>query len=252
MELKTIPQHIKTVDGRTVTGIFAVMGNVDSYNDRLWPGAFSKTFAERGGKTKFLWQHNFDAPAIAVITTLREVGRDELPPEVLAAAPDATGGAEVVRTYLNTPRADEVLEGIKDGVPYEMSFGYDALKFDFETPPDARDEWDKIRNLREVRIWEVSDVLWGANDATLASKAQLPLEFLLKQLELHTKAGARHSASDTNLLNAIHQAALELGATNCKGVLEDRAEGDEGKSRADGPSLTLLHERLRLLALSAG
>lgn len=247
MELKTFPQHIKTVDDRTVTGIFAVMGNVDSYNDRLWPGAFAKTFAERGGKAKFLWQHNFEAPAIAIVKSLREVGRDALPSEVLAAAPDALGGAEVVREYLPTPRADEVLAGIKAGVPYEMSFGYDALKFDFETPADARDEWDKIRNLREVRLWEVSDVLWGANDATLASKAQLPIEFLLKQLQLHIKAGARHSAADVKALNAIHKAAIELGATNCKGLIDE--EADE-KSRAVPLTLTL--EKARLYFLEQG
>jgi uncharacterized protein len=248
MELKTIPQHIKAVEDRTVTGIFAVMGNVDSYNDRLMPGAFSKTFAERGAKTKFLWQHNFEAPAIAIIKGLREVGVSELPPEVLQAAPDAIGGAEVVREYLDTPRADEVLKGIKAGVPYEMSFGYDALKFSFETPDDAKDEWDKIRILQEVRLWEVSDVLWGANDATLASKAQLPIEFLLKQLEIHIKAGARHSAADIKALNAIHKAALELGATNCKGILEDDTEAE--KSRADViTSLTLAGARLRLLQL---
>ncbi len=247
MELKTIPQHVKSVQDRTVTGIFAVMGNIDSYNDRLMPGAFTKTFAERGAKTKFLWQHNFEAPAIGIIKSLRELSRDELPPEVLAVAPDAMGGAEVVREYLNTPRGNEVLEGIKAGVPYEMSFGYDALKFSFETPADARDEWDKIRILQEVRLWEVSDVLWGANDATLASKAQLPLEFLIKQFQLHVKAGARHSASDVKALNAIHKAAVELGATSCKGVLED--DTDDAKSRAEPVSLTLMHAKLQLLQL---
>lgn len=249
MEVKSLPGHIKNIADREVTGIFAVFGNIDSYRDRLWPGAFAKTLQERSGRIQFLWQHDFSAPAIAIIKSVHEVGREELPDEVLRRAPEALGGAEVVREYLPTPRADEILAGLKAGAPYEMSFGYDPVKYDFEEDPDATYEWDKIRNLREVRLYEISDVLWGANDATLAAKAALPLPFLLKQLELHTKAGARHSKQDIALLNAIHRAAVDLGATQCKGILEDETNEDDAKSRAGPGPLTLLRQRLQLLDL---
>lgn len=167
-EIKTGPCQTKAITGRSVVGVFAVFGNFDSYRDRIMPGAFAKTIQERKQKIYHLWQHSFDEPAIATISGLRELTRDELPPEIVAAYPEALGGVEVTREYLDTPRANEVLEGLKAGVPYEMSFGFDAIKTDYEEI-DGR----MIRNVREVRLYETSDVLWGANSATLASKALL-------------------------------------------------------------------------------
>src|SRR5690242_20738236 len=102
-ELKTGTFHVKKVSDREVTGLFSILGNLDDYADVIWPGAFAKTFQERAGKILHLWQHDFSSPPIAVVKSLREVGRDELPPEVLSAAPEALGGAEVVREYLDTP-----------------------------------------------------------------------------------------------------------------------------------------------------
>lgn len=252
-EFKSMPFAVKSIQDRTVTGIFSVAGNVDSTGDKVWPGAFTKTFAESGSKALYLWQHDFDKPPIAIIKSLREIGRQELPPEVLSTANDALGGAEVTREYLDTPRGNEVLQAIKAGSPIQASFGYDPVKFDFETlDGDVR-----VRNLREVKLWEVSDVLWGANDATLASKAWLDLETLLKQLEAHMremKSGARHSAADVKHLNSIHKAVLELGATNCKGQVDEEADKDQNeadsKSRAGALPLTLLKQRLALLELS--
>ncbi len=240
MDVKTLPTYTKDIDGRSVVGIFAVHGHRDSYDDISHPGSFGKTLAEGKMRLKYLWQHDFNAPPVAAVKSIREVGRDALPDEVLQRAPDATGGVEVVREYLDTPRGNEVLTGIKAGAIQEQSYGYDAVKFDFNEVDGIT-----IRNLREVRLYEVSDVLWGANDATLASKATLPIEFLLKQFELHLKAGARHSAADIERLNAIAQHALELGATNIKLL-------DQDEPKAAEPvliPLTALRQRLRLFEL---
>jgi len=38
----------------------------------------------------------------------------------------------VTREYLDTPRAQEVLANIKAGVPLQMSFAYDAVRYDYE------------------------------------------------------------------------------------------------------------------------
>jgi len=42
-----------------------------------------------------------------------------------------------------------------------MSFGYDAVKFDYERMGE-----DQIRNLREIKVWEYSPVTWGMNSGT--------------------------------------------------------------------------------------
>jgi HK97 family phage prohead protease len=248
-EFKCVPQHIKAVKDRTVTGIFSVYGVADSYDDVVHAGAFTKTLLERGSKIVHLWQHDFSSPPTAIIVELRELRRDELPAEILSAYPEAQGGMEVTREYLDTPRGNEVLTAIKAGSPLEMSFAYDAVKYDFTEKPGAQYEWERIRNLREVRLYETSDVLWGANSATVAeAKVMLPFDLLLKQLQAYAaelREGRRNSAGDQERINTIARLAVELGADNIK-VLE--AE-DPDKSRAARQALTLAR-RARAAALA--
>lgn len=260
MEYKSLPTFTKAIEGRAVTGIMAVHGHRDDGGDISHPGSFTKTIVEGQARVagqpryRYLWNHNSDmfaGPPIAVIKALREIGRDELPEQVLAWAPDATGGVEITREYLDTPRGEEVFKGLLAGAVDEMSYGYDAVKWDM-----GELNGQPSRNLREVRLWEGSDVLWGMNAATLGSKGLLPdINIFLKQIEQYAeeiKAGARHSATDTKLLNAIHKAAVSLGATDCKGIVEEDNEEDEAdkeKSRADAMSLTLAKSWIDILEL---
>jgi len=168
MEYKSFVQQIKQVDGRTVSGFAAVFGNVDSGGDRTWAGAFKKTIKERAERVRHLWQHDMTQPPIAAVRELKEVGKDELPAELRARFPEATGGLLVKREYLETPRGDEVLKGIISGAVSEMSFGYDPVKYNFDG--DATKGEPVVRNLREVRLWDTSDVNWGMNEASMAAK----------------------------------------------------------------------------------
>ena len=267
-ELKVFPGNVKAITGDEVTGIFSVLGNLDDYNDKLWPRSFAKTLQERAGQFLHLWQHDFSSPPTAVITDIREVGRDGLPESVLAKAPEAMGGVQVTRKYLDTPRAHEVLSAIKAGSPLQMSFAYDAIKYDFEELPNAKYDWERLRNIREVRLYETSDVLWGANDATVAAKGlmQLPMDFLMKQLDGQElpldmliaqlakllKSGARNASTDQARIDQIATLAVELGATSVKLIEpEDTSDGDKRAdgSRAAAPvALTADAYRYKLLA----
>ena len=166
MEIKTQRAHIKEIDGRSVTGIANVFGNIDSYIDIVHKGAFLKTIKENGNRLRHLWQHDYFAPPIAVITNIREVGVDELP-EHLQSIEGVEGGLEVTRKYLDTERGNEVLTGIKEKAIGEMSFAFDLVKWDFEEDENSK---ETIRHVREVRLWETSDVNWGANELTVAQK----------------------------------------------------------------------------------
>jgi HK97 family phage prohead protease len=227
-EFKSVPQYIKSVDGRTVEGVFGVFGNLDSYNDISHPGSFAKTIAERGGKVLHLWQHDFWSPPTAVVTSLREIERLELPAVVQAKFPEATGGAAVKRTYIESPRADEILALIKAGSPLEMSYGYDAIRVEYEETEDH----GTVRHLLEQRLWETSDVLWGANSATTVSKARpsIPLDTLLGQLDNYLsgmKEGRRNAEGDLERINTIATLAYELGATSVKLVTSEDEKGKE-------------------------
>jgi HK97 family phage prohead protease len=201
-EYKSIQLEVKDIgeDGRTVTGFAAIMGNVDNGGDRLFKGAFKKTLKENGGRVKHLWQHDMSQPPIAAVKELREVGRDELPEGVQKVYPEATGGLMVVRKYLETPRGDEILAGIVSGAISEMSFAYDALRYDFEEVKGEDEQGMMVRNLKEVRLWETSDVVWGMNAATVASKTE---DFRLARLEevaASLKAGRVLSAANLSRL----------------------------------------------------
>jgi hypothetical protein len=167
-ERKLLPQFTKSIEDRTVTGIFAVHGHVDDGNDRSWPGSLANIAINGRKRARFLWMHRGEDPPIAVINEIRELTRDELPTSVLTYAPDATGGAQITRTYLDTPRGNEVLIGLKSGAIEEMSYRYETVKHDFETSESVQ-----IRNLRQMNIFDVSDVNWGLQEATVAVKSGL-------------------------------------------------------------------------------
>ncbi len=176
METKIIGTYIKAIDGRKVTGLASIFGNVDSYGDIVHKGAFRKTIEENASRIRHLWMHNYMDPPTATIQEMKEIGKRDLPSEVREKFPEAAGGLQVTREYLNTPRGDEILAGLTANPPAitEMSFGYDPVKFDFEELDLGDGKTMMVRNLREVRLYDISDVNWGANPATVASKAAVP------------------------------------------------------------------------------
>lgn len=184
MEYRSITGALKSIEDRTVVGIFSVFGNEDSYRDVIEKGAFKKTIKERPDKFRHLWQHDFWSPPVAKIDYVKEVGKSELP-DHLQAIEEVTGGAEVSRTYLRTLRGDEILEGLQSGAINEMSFAFDIIKHEYKEviSEDGQLKYNR-RHIKEVRLWETSDVLWGANPLTVGSKG-LPfgVDLLLRDLD---------------------------------------------------------------------
>lgn len=181
MEFKVIQSanDVSSIDGRKVTGFASLSGNVDSGKDRIFYGAFRKTLKENGGRVKHFWQHDIFQPPVATILELKEVKAEDLPPKLLEIDPTITGGLKVVREYLDTPRGNEILTGIKAGALTEMSIGYDPIKFDFE---EDKEQGGMIRNLRELRLWDTSDVNFGMNSLTVSSSKLIELSTLVNSL----------------------------------------------------------------------
>lgn len=195
IEYKSVTVPVLDVSDRTVTGFAAVTGNVDDGDDLIEYGAFQKTLTESKRRVKHLFNHDAKAPTTAVIQELKEVGRDELPADVRALYPDATGGLQVTRKYLETPRADEIFQGVKAGT-YEMSIGWMPVKGKVTT---EKREGQSIRRLKEVRLLETSDVVFPMNSATRAVKSLTDPE-LTARLDIILKAiHAGSSVSETDL-----------------------------------------------------
>lgn len=261
IEYKAAPAFTMGIDDRTVTGIFAVHGNIDGGGDRGHPGLFGD-FTADGGRSRVvhLWQHDASQPPIARIDRLFEVARADLPAAVRLYAPDATGGTAVQRTYLDTPRGNEVLSALAAGALTEMSYAYETTKWDYE---EVDGQPMPIRNLYAATLFDTSDVNWGMNPATSAdgSKGQ-PLHIeqagalaALDRLaarwkDVHSlrvvKEGRRFSAST---LGEIEKAiaALEQATGDLKALIA--APEPEKVSAADMRSARRAYNERRLALL---
>ena len=203
-ELKTIPALVVKAEGNTITGLGTLFGVIDSYADRSHPGIFAG--ATPSG-VRFCWNHDTAAVPIATIDSIVEVPRADLPKSVQASYPEATGGVLVKRTYLGTPRAQEVKAAVLAGAVTDMSYGYDTTRVGLTRLPSG----EQIRELYAVDLWEFSDVaLRGAVPGTMANIAAAKGYTYAGGFG---KAGARHSAGDREALDRMHADIVALGAT---------------------------------------
>lgn len=157
-----------------VTAIVSVFGVIDDGRDRIYAGSFVKTISEFAGRVRVLDQHNTDSTGrvLGRPIAMEEVGADELPPEVRAKFPSATGGLKTVTQYnMKTQAGAEAFYRIQAGDINEYSIGFNALDTDTELVlVDGKKI--TVRNIRTIKLWEFSPVIWGMNPATATVDAK--------------------------------------------------------------------------------
>ena len=136
------PFKLKSVDRAksTFDGYASVFGNVDSYDDVVERGAFTKTLVEFGKRVKVLWQHDPMCP----------IGR---PSEM----EEDDKGLHVVAKISETTLGKDAMVLLEDGTIDELSIGYTPIKWTY-------DKESGLTRLHEVKLWEFSLVTWAAND----------------------------------------------------------------------------------------
>jgi hypothetical protein len=226
-----IPSAVLDVSGRDVSILFSV-DTLDRVGDITSPKAFNRSIGLGVDRIAHLFMHDDKQPAIGRLLTIETVGRRDLPADVQAQHPEATGGAVAVSRLLKAGRGAEVLEGIRDGIPYGASFGYIAKKA-VPHPTIKLPSGRPARYLEEVHLLEVTTALPGAA-VNLATRSRLG-----KALELlaEMKAGRRHSANDVDLLNEIAALVLSLGATNVQMITAELAQQDSPARTSDVDAL---------------
>lgn len=142
------PGHVKDVDTEkgVIKAYYSVIGNIDSDNDIVEPGAGTKTIQERGpngsDRVKHLKYHDTRMAPGKII----ELGEDEF------------GGYFVSKLSNSTLGRDTLLE-YQERIISEHSFGFERIK-------EFKDE-SGINHITEYRLWEVSSLAaWGANPLT--------------------------------------------------------------------------------------
>jgi HK97 family phage prohead protease len=156
----------KKKDDRVVIGWASVFGNIDVMNEVVDIHAFDKAILDfYAGRSRavFLWNHDSSQPPIGKILAMRALSREQLPREVITTDPNITGALEVTKQYFDDAFADRVYKGVISGAIREMSFAYEVTR----RREEERDG-KTVRVLEELEIYDVADVNWGANSATVA------------------------------------------------------------------------------------
>lgn len=173
-EYKSIMFELESTDEKTgeFSGYASVFGNVDDGGDVVEKGAFAKTIVEDFHRIKILALHNDCWLPVGKPIELREDDRGLF---IRGRISDTTMGRDI-RTLL------------KDGVLNELSIGYDAVKYSI-------DEARQIRHLKEIKLWEISTVIWGMNDQATIDD--------VKSLAEELKAEARSGKMSRARLNTL-------------------------------------------------
>jgi HK97 family phage prohead protease len=173
--IKSFPAFISKADVIGDLGLVgayvAVMGNIDYGDDIIASGAFTKTISERASKIKVLDNHNSFSVlnAVGKLNAIQEVSKQALPPELLAQYPDATGGLYVEIQFIlevATDTSAQAFRLIKHGVITEYSIGFEIIKQDYEDV-ETDEGTKRVRIIREIKLWEVSPVIFAMNPATM-------------------------------------------------------------------------------------
>lgn len=169
-------------NNRTVEGYFAAFNNVDSDNDRILQGAFAKSIQEHGPNSA----SNRKIAHLAYHDTRRPLG-------VLEELKEDSKGL-YFRSKMGThTEGDDFLKMYQEGIIREHSIGFNYLADKITAVED--EEKGTIWDISEVKLWEGSAVVFGANSETpnlsiIKSQEDLnkEIEKINERMEVFTKA----------------------------------------------------------------
>lgn len=191
------PTSVKSGDAGQVTARFSVFGNIDSDNDVIVPGAFDGMI----GRTVPLSAYGHQSWSGTL-----PIGKG-----VISAT---AGEAIFTGEFFDTAAAQDtrtVLAGL--GELGQWSFGLDVTKSE-----PGKVAGQRVRLVQELKVWEVSPVLLGANPATatLAVKSTAvlsPAELAtLRHAQAEVDAHDAHDAHDTEVRTWLRGVAEGLKA----------------------------------------
>ena len=155
--VKTLDLKIEDIDekNRIVKGYFASFNTIDSDDDVIRPGAFTKSILENGPnapgnrKIAHLRNHDWDRQ----IGNILELEEDEFGLKFVSKLGESTQGNDALLDY-----EAEILR------EHSIGFNYiwDKVKYIEDSPFSENGHFD----IFEVKLWEGSGVTFGANSLT--------------------------------------------------------------------------------------
>lgn len=142
-----------SADTATIAGYGAVFGNeyeVAGFTESVDPKAFNRTLKNSADDLAVVWSHD----ANRVLGTVAS--------DTARFAVDDKGLRYEADLDLADPDGMSAWRKISTGKVRQSSFSFEVVKDKWEEREDAPPH----RTLKEVRLWEASPVLWGANPET--------------------------------------------------------------------------------------
>lgn len=202
-----------------VKGYASYFDNIDADKDIIRPGAYKKTIMENGSRVKYLYQHDMNKP----IGKMNELYEDEK-------------GLMFVAEVPKTQLGKDVIELMKAGVITENSVGI---------MPIVKEDKGNFREIREVKLYEVSAVTLASNDEAkiLDVKGTKSLDSLYSRYDNLIKIIRKNNISD-ELAFAIESEILKL-----KSYFQELTESPQNtlpkKENNDSELLKYLYNNLK-------
>lgn len=197
LSYKSIIGEVKDVDikKRVITGYLSGFDNKDHDGDIIVKGAFKKSINERKADIFFLNQHNWSQPH-GKFNVLQE---------------DSKGLYFESEPLIDTSYSSDTLKLYEAGIVKEHSIGFQTVLSNYDTKENAR-------IIKEVKLYEGSNVTLGANsDTPFTGFKSLNLKEVNTQHKLILKAFRSGDFTDETFslleiaLKQLQKQAYELG-----------------------------------------
>ena len=165
-------EDIDEVNG-IVKGYGSYFGNIDSDNDIIMQGAYTKTLLENKSRVRYVNQHRIDQP----LGKFNELYEDQK-------------GLAFVAEIPMTRMGEDILLLMKNGVITENSVGIMPIQKNYRQ--------DGVRELKEVKLYEISCVTLAANPMAVITdaKGEIDQELLAKRFDVLAKMIKKENVSD--------------------------------------------------------
>lgn len=149
VEKQDLGYNIMDVDSeqRRVKAVWARCGNIDLDNDIIVPEAFTKTLAERGPSGKnLIW---------SLVDHCADMNNVIGKPEQIYVENDML---IAITPIVETEKGEDIIKMYEAGLINQHSIGFSTIKSNVDK--------EGVRTITELKLYEGSAVLWGANPET--------------------------------------------------------------------------------------
>jgi len=226
MEYKDFKMEIKSIDEQGIfEGYASVFGVKDAYNDVVERGAFQRTIDHSKGKVPIFFNHEKE---IGMTLEMHEDQYGLWNKGQLFISDDSKQELSDARdAYIIMKRKKEL------GVKQPQSFGYSAIKYDYDS--------EGTRRLKEVKLYEVSLATIPANELAVVNEVKAntiktwTVESAKKWLEEHDfKTGDMDEIEIEGVIKILSDLLEQSRARR------SARESDSGKSYSDQELVNIL------------